>query len=350
MRLSRRQLNRTLLARQHLLERTDGSAFEMVDHLVGLQAQAPMPPYLGLAARLRSFDPYDVTRGLEDRSFVRLLTLRSTVHLLTADDALSLRQWTQPVQDRERTVSVNTRDSRHLDADDVRSALRQVLADGPLALARLGERLAERWPEIPPQQLAGVARVDAPLAQLPPRGTWQGSGGVVYDFVDSWVGRPLADPDVPELVRRYLRASGPASAADVVAWSGRTGLATVLAAMDGLEVHEDEDGKRLYDVSDGEVVDADAAAPVRLLGTYDNVWLSHSGRDRVTTREHRRRWMGANGGTGCAVFVDGMLEGLWRSDDYRPEIIELFRTLTKAEKSGLDDELDRVRTLLTTGR
>ncbi|MDX6375350.1 MAG: hypothetical protein QOD98_4338, partial [Nocardioidaceae bacterium] len=86
MRLSPRRLNRTLLQRQHLLERTTAKPDEMARHLVGLQAQENLPPYLSLAARLTSFDPYDVTRGLEDRSLVRFLTLRGTVHLLTADD------------------------------------------------------------------------------------------------------------------------------------------------------------------------------------------------------------------------------------------------------------------------
>ena len=88
--------------------------------------------------------------------------------------------------------------------------------------------------------------------------------------------------------------------------------------MDDLVEHEDENGKRLYDVPDGEFADADAPAPVRLLGTYDNVWLSHAARDRVTDPEKREQWMGANGGVAMTVFVDGWLEGLWRIEDGRP--------------------------------
>ena len=89
-------LNRTLLDRQHLLARTSSTLPDVVEHLVGLQAQDNLPPYLGLAARLERFDPYDVTRGLEDRSLVRLLTMRGTIHLLVADDALTLRRSTRP--------------------------------------------------------------------------------------------------------------------------------------------------------------------------------------------------------------------------------------------------------------
>ena len=152
--------------------------------------------------------------------------------------------------------------------------------------------------------------------------------------------------DVDALVRRYLRAYGPASAADVTAWSGVTGLAAVVKGMADLEVHEDEDGKRLYDVPDAPLADADEPAPVRLLGLYDNVWLSHAGRDRVTAKEKRRLWMGANGGSDCTIFVDGMMEGLWRVVEDRPEVVTTFRAFTRAEQTALDEELDRVADLL----
>jgi hypothetical protein len=346
MRLTRRRLNRTLLDRQHLLARAEMRVPEMVEHLVGLQAQENLPPYLSLAARLTAFDPEDVSRGLEDRSLVRLLTMRGTIHLLTADDALTLRQWTRPAQDRERKASQNTKPALHLETQTFNETVSDVLADGPLPVKALGEQLAATFPDVPANALAHLARVDQPLAQLPPRGAWKRSGGVVYQYVDRWVGRPLLSPDPPTIVRRYLRAFGPASAADVTAWSGVTGMAGVLKSMDDLEVHEDEDGRRLFDVAGGALVDEEAPAPVRLLGTYDNVWLSHAGRDRVTEPEKRKRWMGVNGGVASALFVDGMLEGLWRPVDGRVDVVELFGKLTRSQRAELDEETARVEVLL----
>jgi hypothetical protein len=345
-RLSPGVLNRTLLARQHLLARTSSTVPAMVEHLVGLQAQDPLPPYLGLAARLESFDPYDVTRGLEDRSLVRFLTMRSTVHLLVADDAVALRQFTRPIHEQERKVSQNTRPALHLDRDEFSAAVRAALSGGPLPMKRLGEVLAETFPDVPPNALAHLARVDEPIAQLPPRGCWKQSGGVVYARVDTWVGRPLVEPDVEAVVRRYLAAYGPASAADVTAWSGVRGMPAVLAGMADLVRHTDEAGKKLFDLPHGVLEPEESPAPVRLLGLYDNVWLSHAGRDRVTAPDKRKRWMGVNGGLCSTVFVDGWLEGLWRVEDGRPAVVELFRTLTKREKAGLDEELDRVTALL----
>ena len=122
----------------------------------------------------------------------------------------------------------------------------------------------------------------------------------------------------------------------------------VLKAMDDLEVYEDPDGRKLFDVPDGSLADEDVPAPVRLLGTYDNVWLSHAGRDRVTQPEKRKRWMGVNGGVASTVFVDGMLEGLWRAVDGRVEMVELFRKLTRSERAELDEETARVETLLAS--
>jgi DNA glycosylase AlkZ-like len=345
--LTPEHLNRTLLARQGLLERRTASVADLVGLLVGLQAQENRAPYLGLAARLDAFDPYDVTRGLEDRSLVRMLSLRSTVHLLTADDACAIRGYTGPAHDRELRASATVRPARHIDPLAFEAATRSALAESPLPVAELGARLHQRFPEVSPAALAGLARVTQPLVQLPPRGTWGRSGGVVYQYVDRWVGRPLAEPDPTTLILRYLRAFGPASAADVTTWSGVPGAAGLLAQLPELVRHADERGRTLFDVADGVLADADRPAPVRLLGSYDNVWLTHAARDRVTTPGNRRRWMGANGAAAHALFVDGWLEGLWRVEDGRPMVVEQFRAWTLTERRDLDDELARVGDLLT---
>lgn len=355
MELTARDLNRTLLARQHLLSRVppasgtaagDGQVRDTVEHLVGLQAQDNLPPYLSLAARLDDFDPYAVTRALESRKLVRLVVMRGTIHLLTAGDALTLRQWTQPVQDRERRASQTIEPAAGVDLAAFDEALSTVLADGPLPMKTLGATLTRHFPDVPATALAQLARVQRPLVQLPPRGCWKQSGGVVLDPVDRWLAAPLRQPDPEAVVRRYLAVFGPATAADVGAWSGLTGMAGVLRSMPDLVRHTDESGRTLFDVPGGAIAPGDAPAPVRLLGAYDNVWLSHAGRDRVTAPAKRKRWMGGNGGVANTVFVDGWLEGLWRVEDGNPVVVELFRDLTPAERRELDNELQRVEAML----
>src|SRR3712207_1056235 len=112
--LSVRALNRTLLRRQHLLERTSMPALGMVRHLIGLQGQDNLPPYLSLAARLDPFDPLDLSGAIERSDAVRIVTMRGTVHVLSADDALVLRPWLQPVIDRMSVGNQNNRDARHV--------------------------------------------------------------------------------------------------------------------------------------------------------------------------------------------------------------------------------------------
>ncbi len=346
MRLSRQRLNRTLLHRQHLLERTTATPQEMAHHLVGLQAQENLPPFLSLAARIEGFDPGTVTAGLEDRSLVRFLVMRGTVHLLAADDALFLRDWTSSVHEREIRISQNVGAARDVDREAFVAALSEILAAEPLPQKAIGAALAERFPDHVATQLGQLARSTAPLVQVPPRGTWKGTGGVVYQYVDRWLGRPLVEPDVEEIVRRYLRAFGPASAADVTAWSAVTRLGPVLKGMDDLVTYEDEHGKPLYDVPEGELADEDVPAPVRLLGAYDNVWLSHANRDRVTDPEARTAWMAENGASAYSLFVDGWLTGLWRPEDGRVTVLQTLRPLTKREHAELDEEIARVEELL----
>ncbi|WP_134766176.1 winged helix DNA-binding domain-containing protein [Nocardioides sp. 1609] len=347
MRLSPRTLNRTLLRRQHLLERTDASVVDESRHLLGLQAQENLPPFLSLAARLSSFDPDDVTRGLEDRTLVRLLTMRGTVHLLAADD-IGLRAFTATVHEREIRSSQNVGPARDVDRTAFLAALDEVLADGPLPQRAIGAALAERFPAYPATRLGQLARSAAPLVQLPPRGTWRGVGGVVYDRADRWTGRPLDAPATENVVRRYLRAFGPATAADLTAWSAVTRLGPVVRAMTDLVVHEDEDGRTLYDVEGAPIAAADEPAPVRLLGTYDNLWLSHARRDRVTAPGARDAWSGVNGASAMTLFVDGWLTGLWHVAEGRVVVLETLRDLTRAERAELAEESARVEALLAS--
>ena len=184
------------------------------------------------------------------------------------------------------------------------------------------------------------------MVQVPPRGLWKQSGGVVYQTVENYLGRPTTEVDVRELVRRYLRAFGPGTAADMTTWSRVTRLGPVFQEMsDELVVVECEDGKKRYDVPGAPYAEGDVPAPVRLLGTYDNVWLSHANRDHIVPVEMRSRWAGTNGGVGNTIFIDGFMAGLWWVRDGRI-VTEVFRKLSRREQAELDEEVAAVETLL----
>ena len=73
--LSDRALNRSLLARQLLLERSDMRVRTAVEYLIGLQAQKPDPPHVGLWTRLRTIRTADVGGLLDARQLVRIAAL-----------------------------------------------------------------------------------------------------------------------------------------------------------------------------------------------------------------------------------------------------------------------------------
>ena len=66
-RLDTRALNRTLLGRQLLLERSEIGVVQAIEHLVGMQAQVPDTPYTALWSRLVDFDPNELGRLIETR-------------------------------------------------------------------------------------------------------------------------------------------------------------------------------------------------------------------------------------------------------------------------------------------
>ena len=169
-----------------------------------------------------------------------------------AEDALSLRPWTQPRPRAGAPGQPEHRPAAHLRP---RRGPRRRRGGARRRAAALqgssGEALAERFPDVPPTRSASWPASHAPLAQLPPRGAGSSRAASSTSYVDRWLGGRCSEPDPAEIVRRYLRAFGPAPAADVTAWSGVTRLARCSQAMDDLVQHEDEDGRRLYDVPGG---------------------------------------------------------------------------------------------------
>jgi winged helix DNA-binding protein len=306
------QLNRALLARQFLLERVERPPLEIVEHLIGLQAQAPMPPYYGLWSRLRDFDPHELGRLIIDRQAVRLTLMRGTVHLVSVRDALLLRPLTQVVIERAHNGAFGRR-MGGADVDELAAAVREELAEAPLTARDLARRLVARGIGDDVEAIGNAARAKLPLVQVPPRGVWGAGGQARYATLQAWTGRELeTEPSIDALVLRYLGGFGPASVKDVQNWSGLTKLREVLERLrPQLVSFRDEHGVELFDLPDAPRPSADLHAPVRLLGEYDNVLLGHADRRRIIPEDFPWRAMLAPGRFVNNLLVDGRLRATW---------------------------------------
>ncbi len=315
--LSQRRLNRALLARQGLLERSSTSAVDVIEQLVGMQAQVPSNPYVALWSRVEGFDPQELSASIERRAAVRASSLRNTVHLHTAADARSL----QPLTARVRAQSFKAPFGASLgdaELDQVVAAGRALLERQPLTRAQIGEGLAARWPEVPPASLGQAVAHHLPLIQVPPRGMWQRSHQATLALTERELGEPLEpEPSLDALVLRYLAAFGPAAGADVRTWSRITGLKAVIDRLrPDLRTFRDERGRELLDVPDGLFADPDTPAPPRFLPEYDNVLLSHQDRSRVLVGLSpglpypTGRWIGQ-------LLVDGCFRAYWKITEDR---------------------------------
>jgi hypothetical protein len=342
--LTLRELNRATLERQMLVRRQKLPAAEAIEHLVGLQAQAPNPPYVGLWTRLEGFHPDELARLITDRRAVRIALMRNTIHLVTARDCLKLRPLLQPVFDR--ALYANRTHRAGIDGMDVEAVVaagRALLEERPRTAKALGELLQERWPNRDPSSLARAIRHLVPLVQVPPRGIWGKSGQATHTTAAAWLGRPLdPDPSLDELVVRYLAAFGPATVRDVQTWSGLARLGEVTDRLrPHLRTFRDERGKELFDLPDAPRPDQDTPAPPRFLPEFDNLILSHADRTRIIANDFRKEIASKNGMVPATVLVDGFVRGTWKTERTRGKVtlvIEPFEPLSKEDCDTLAEE------------
>ncbi|QMV20848.1 winged helix DNA-binding domain-containing protein [Streptomyces sp. SCUT-3] len=352
--LGRRALNRALLARQLLLERRATTADAVLEHLVGLQAQAPYPPYYGLWSRLEDFHQDELVQLLEQGRAVRIVLMRATVHLVTARDCAALRPVVQSVLDRAFRSSPYARRTEGLDPAELAAAGRELLADGPRTPGQLREELGARWPDRDPAPLAEALRVLLPLVQLPPRAVWGEGGRQVYATAEDWTGvGPTGDPAPDGVLLRYLAAFGPASVRDMRTWSGLTGLREVVDRLrPRLRTFRDEDGTELFDLPGAPLPDPDTPAPVRFVAEFDNLLLSHADRSRVIGTHERRGMFTRNAVIPGAVLVDGFVRGKWRVERSRTAtdvLVTPFGPLTGREREAVVEEGERLAAFAARG-
>ena len=292
--LSLRELNRALLARQLLLQRTRLSVPRAIERVGALQGQWSPAPYVALWTRLEGFQIAQLERALAAKRVVKATLMRATLHLVSS-------------------------------------------ADYPVYAAALVDAR-------PAYSFMHPGRV-----HLPPSGTYSFHRGASFVAFEEWVG---AAPKVPRepmrhLLRRYLAAFGPATIDDMASWMGVRTPAIRAVLDEAPRTFRDEAGRLLYDVPRAPLPAEDTPAPVRLLPKWDSALLAYSPpeRARILPERYRARVIGKNGDVAQTILVDGFVAGTWRVEKKRLRV-EPFGRLTKGVREELAAEEERLLAFL----
>jgi hypothetical protein len=357
--LSLRALNRATLGRQLLLRRHEMSAQQAVRHLGGLQAQAPLAPYVGLWTRLAGFTTDELSDLLSERTVVRAPIMRATVHLVDAADFVAFRPSFGPLMKAGLRANY-ARTLTGVDVDVLAAQAAELLAKRPLTRAQLARDLAATWPEAEPMSLAYAVTYLVPVVQVPPRGIWGKNAQATWTTGEAWLAGAPAPADraqeaadraqeaadraqeaadggpVDRLVLRYLATFGPATVADIQTWSGLTRLREVTERLE-LRTYRGPDGAELLDLPDLDLPGEDVPALPRFLPEYDNLLLSHADRGRVIRHAHPvPLWPGV-GATQGTLLIDGVWDAIWKITAEALTITP-FRRVTADEESAIAAE------------
>ena len=318
--LTLRQMNRATLARQMLLARERIAPLKAIERLVGMQAQWPRPPFVGLWSRVHGFARADLAKILAERKVVRGTSLRGTLHLVTAKDFVALRPTLQPVLEAGMRSILRQRGAA-IDADRLIAQAQALLAEEPRTFEELRERLLHDDPLGDERAMGYAVRMLLPLVQVPTDdAAWSFPTQARFALAEKWLGRPVARhgearPD--QLVLRYLAGYGPSSVADAQAWSGVPGLRETFEWLrPRLVSFRDEQGHELFDLPKAPRPAGNVPAPVRLVPEYDNLIAARAD-ERFVARQDRPRVFLSALRIAATVLVDGFVAGTWKIERSR---------------------------------
>jgi Winged helix DNA-binding domain len=336
--LTLRELNRATLARQVLLERKRLSPRAVIERLVGMQAQWPPAPYVGIWTRTPSFRRQALERELASGKVIKATFIRQTLHLVTPRDYGLVRA----------AMSETNFPWEMEPAKSLAPSVRALAANGPVTTT---------------EALAYLEREHG-LTGLTARRAWRAARARAHlhhhHETALWRGRPegrfvaLDEPEAhnptearAEIFGRYLAAFGPASRRDLVAWSMMhvPEIDRALEQMEPLRRFRDEQGRELYDVPRAPLPDPEMPAPVRFLPKWDNVLLAFADRTRVLPEQFRKTVIRQNGDVAQTFLVDGLVAGVWRVDNGRV-VTEPLAALSRSAQREVRDEAARLEAFL----
>ena len=305
-----RELNRALLARQHLLERTTAPLRDVVEQIGALQGQAWGALPVDLWSRVEGFTPPDLYRALDDDELRWGIGLRGTLHLVSAREhpayarAAGTEGWARALKETsagmdELRAAVLEHCAERRTGEELAAFADAWVAEHPDAIDTEEVEAQQKLKWRPIYRWARLQRVpDGPHGSKAPDGH-RAAGGR----------RPAEDKALAAVVARHLGAFGPATVNDVAQWIGRRP-----GEVRDLVQSYEEVAKGLYDLPDAPRPGADTDAPPRFLGAFDSTTLAHASKHRsrlVPDKLVGAVYKTANLQVKPTFLLDGFVAGTW---------------------------------------
>ena len=359
---------RARLARRHRLARPAASVDDAATAVVGLHSSDPSTVFLSGWARVRGFEASDLEEALyEQRSLVRMLGMRRTLFVVPRDLAAVMDEaCTKALAPAERRRLIGPLEAqgvaragagarwlrgietKTLEALEARgeATARELTKDVPGLRAKLVFGEGKTWAGTMgvSTRVLFLLATEGRIVRGRPLGSWT-SGQYRWAATETWLGEALPSMDhglaCAELLTRWLRAFGPATATDIRWWTGWTArLANrTLEAIGAVEVELD-DGPG-YVLPDDLGRTAKPAPWVALLPSLDATVMGWKERSWYLG-EHERRVFDRNGNAGPTVWADGRVVGGWTQAGEGEIRTELLERVDAATRERIDAEARRL--------
>src|SRR5581483_28651 len=303
----------------------------VLERMGGLQAQYAPSMYVGLWTRMERFARGDLDAALAERTVVQGTLLRSTIHLVSVDD-----YWRFAAAIRESRKQWWLRSRKDTDPAQMDAAV-----EGLRRYLRTPTRAKEIEQALGTPVMAFNQWVE--LLRVPPSGTWARRRADLYALAEDWIPpvRVSLAAATEHLVRRYLGAFGPATAADIASWAGLSPkqITTALERMDAdLRHYASESGDDLVDLRTAKLPNPDTPVPVRFLPVWDATMLVHVRRTAILPEEYRTILFNSKNPQSFNTFlVDGQVAGTWKHTSNAVELSP-FKNLSKRTTAALETE------------
>jgi|SRR3954447_7791114 hypothetical protein len=298
------------------------SPADAVGRLLAVQGQDYPGALLSVALRTSGAKRGDVEAALDAGEIVRSWPMRSTLHLVPAEDLGWLMALCGP---RVLAGAAKRRATLGLDEADAERArelaVEALSGGGRLGRSALLQRLADGGVDTSGQRGYHLLWYAAQTGTVVLGPTAGGGGEQQFVLTDEWIRSPrrlAGDEALHELALRFFTGHGPAAVADLARWSGltltavRTGLASARDRLVSLDV----DGvEHWLDPSTADLLAEHRAEAegLFLLPGFDEFVLGYADRSCAVPPEFAERIVpGGNGMFRATVVVGGRVVGTWR--------------------------------------